>query len=353
MTLENIKNFIIDTHYFISSAELFINSIKFKKTPDEPINIIECAKNKKRFDNLIKIQLKPNSKEPATKWKDNTNRSIKQLKGNYGILTGEINNIIILDIDNKDKTDKRNNIYFNNGIDEFNKYLSMNNEPNTIKIKTPSGGYHYYFNYQGLNTNDNYLIKNYLINKSGFRTSCLDIRSNGGYIVGPSSKINNNTYEIINANRFKISDMPSNLINFLLESQILEPKIKKQINITDVKIQSNNIFKYNISDDQIIKILNELGPNYLHNYSLWLKATTALKQLNKYDIWEKWSITSPYYDNTKNNITWNHNAGAIDINYLIYELNKTKTGTDKIQNIPKYKPLVPITCDISKIKKII
>ena len=95
------------------------------------------------------------------------------------------------------------------------------------------------------------------------------------------------THEIINANRSKISGMPSNLINCLLESQlIIRTQNKTQINITDVKIQSNNIFKYNISGGQIIKILNELGPNYLHNYSLCLKATTALKQLNKYDIWE-------------------------------------------------------------------
>jgi hypothetical protein len=54
-------------------------------------------------------------------------------------LTGKINNIIVLDVDEKDE-----------GIEEFNKYIIEYGEPQTITQKTPSGGYHYFLNMQAL-----------------------------------------------------------------------------------------------------------------------------------------------------------------------------------------------------------
>lgn len=341
----------------MSDIETKMNILNFgDDNIDEPqnnINIMEYTKNKKRFDNFEKIKLKNNSKEPLNKWKDQLNRTKKTIKSNYGILTGKINNLLVLDVDNKDKIDKRNNLHFKHGVEEFNKYISLYGEPETLKIKTPGGGYHYYFNYESKNEHDNYLIKNYLTNKTGFRCSCLDIRSNGGYIVGPNSKIDNKQYCIINDNNYKISDIPNNLINFLLESQIIEPtnKPKKQQKITDVKIKSDNTLKYIISDDHLIKILDALEPKFLNNYNDWLKVTTALKHLNKFDIWDKWSAKSANYNKEKNISTWNNIKGIIDINYIITEINKTNQKKDKLEFIQKYKPFTPITCNISNIKK--
>ena len=93
-------------------------------------------------------------------------------------------------------------------------------------------------------------------------------------------------------NYFKISDIPSSLITFLIESQGIEPRSKKDKEETtnNVSIKSNNDFTYVISDAQLVAILNELGPIYCSNYDLWLKATTALKKLNKFDIWMDWCI---------------------------------------------------------------
>ena len=59
--------------------------------------------------------------------------------GNYGVLTGKINNIIIVDIDNKD-----------DGLTKWEELIETHNEPLTYTIKTGSGGYHYYFNYNDI-----------------------------------------------------------------------------------------------------------------------------------------------------------------------------------------------------------
>ena len=317
----------------------------------DTFNIMEHSKHKKRFDNFVK--LKQNSKEPATKWKLPENRTKHEIKGNYGIITGKANNLLILDIDNKEKYDKRSRILYRHGVDEFAKYVAEFGEPDTLKVETPSGGYHYYFNYSSTNENDNYLITNYLTNRSGYRTSCLDIRSNGGYIVGPNSKIDKRKYKIMDNNSFKISDIPSSLITFLLESQTIEPRSKKDKEETtnNVSIKSNNDFTYVISDEQIVAILNELGPIYCSNYDLWLKATTALKKLNKFDIWMDWCKKGDNFDYEKNLAHWKYNQGVIDINYLVVQINTKRDPSNRMPFIPKYKPFIPITADISKIKK--
>ena len=42
-----------------------------------------------RYDNLYKIKLKANSKEPAAKWGQSENQTRLKPKGNYGIITGK------------------------------------------------------------------------------------------------------------------------------------------------------------------------------------------------------------------------------------------------------------------------
>ena len=86
-----------------------------------------------RYDSLHKIKLKANSKEPAAKWGQPENQTRLKPKGNYGIITGKKNNLIVLDIDVKD-----------DGLDEFNKYLLCHAKPETYTVQTPSGGFHYY-----------------------------------------------------------------------------------------------------------------------------------------------------------------------------------------------------------------
>ena len=91
--------------------------------------------------NYTKIKLQKNEKKPikGSSWTDKKHQH-KHIDGkmyNIGIPTGSINNLFVLDIDVKD-----------GGLEEWEAYINTHAEPNTTKIKTPSGGYHYYFKYK-------------------------------------------------------------------------------------------------------------------------------------------------------------------------------------------------------------
>ena len=139
------------------------------------------------FNKMLKIKLQLNSKLPAQKWKQSKNQSTETINLKYYntcLLTGKVNDIIVVDIDVAD-----------NGIEEFNNYIKEFGEPKTIKQHSPSGGMHYFFKYTSSNPDDMYLIECYLKNKAKYRNAGLDIRSNGGYIVlAPSSIDGKNTH---------------------------------------------------------------------------------------------------------------------------------------------------------------
>lgn len=278
------------------------------------------------FSNLLKIRVHRNAKEPVNKkWnlKENMINSISNF--NIGIPTGKINNLICLDIDNKD-----------NGIEEFNKYILEFGEPQTVKQSTPNGGFHYIFKYSS-----SFITINYLKNKTKYRNCGIDIRSEGGYFVSAPSKIHDKEYKYIrDFDNYEVLEMPESLINWLL--------VNEDQNIKESRVYKSN-YNYNITDEIIVELLDKLPENYLNNYSDWLKITTILKNLNKFDIWDSWSRRSNKYDYNKNIKTWNANNGIFDINYLIYIIN-TETSTN-YNFIEKYKIYEPLTIDINCDKK--
>ena len=150
-----------------------------------------------RISNLIKFQCAPNAKVPPKNhsWTDPKNHTTIQPRGNYGIPCGPINNLIIFDVDVKD-----------DGLTELQDYIKNHGDLDTYTVGTPTGGYQYYFNYKGANASDNWLIANYFKNRAKFRGKGLDIRTSGGYAVGPGSKRNGKAYEVIK--NTDIIDMP-------------------------------------------------------------------------------------------------------------------------------------------------
>ena len=101
------------------------------------------------YENLLKMRLHKNSKKTTNSgWthKQNLRTNISTEYGyNVGIPTGRVNNLLVVDIDIKDE-----------GEIEFNKYITMYGDIPTLKIQTPSGGYHFYFNYMTDNANDQF-----------------------------------------------------------------------------------------------------------------------------------------------------------------------------------------------------
>ena len=90
--------------------------------------------NQTNYSKLKNTNCKP-LKVPAQKaWSMNLHTDINTKLYNVGIPCGKINNIIILDVDDKD-----------NGLKEFEKYVKGYGKPNTVKQTTPNNGFHLIF----------------------------------------------------------------------------------------------------------------------------------------------------------------------------------------------------------------
>ena len=100
---------------------------------------------------------------------------------NNAILCGEINKLLVVDIDRK-----------NGGIYQWNELLKIHNnglDIKTFKVRTPSGGVHYYFktNEETINISTHFslrLLSNFL--------SGIDLLANNGYALLPYSMNTNN-----------------------------------------------------------------------------------------------------------------------------------------------------------------
>jgi P4 family phage/plasmid primase-like protien len=114
-------------------------------------------------------------------------------KFNYGVLCGTEHRgkyLTVVDVDNK------------NGKHGTESWATLTRDIEsdrlkTFSVKTPSGGYHYFF---------------YAREQFGNRTNILegiDTRSRGGYVVGAGSSIDGNSYVILNDS--PITDMPEKL----------------------------------------------------------------------------------------------------------------------------------------------
>ena len=162
----------------------------------------ELAKVFSPIDNLQKIKIKHGSKEPfQSGWRTDPKtyyKNIDMTRYNAGFLCGEVNNIMVLDVDVKD-----------DGVGAMVQYFQEFEKFNTFTVRTPHGGYHYYFNYKSKDNNDNYLK-----NGTKFRGVGLDFKTEGGYVLAPGSCVDGKYYKVIN--QTKIIDMPNDLLTWLL-----------------------------------------------------------------------------------------------------------------------------------------
>ena len=296
---------------------------------------------------LWKTPMKKGTKDVfLCKWKNKETwkKEINLARLNAAIITGSANDLIVLDVDiKKNSADVKAE-----GVQEFEKYTSEYGNIDTFIVKTPSGGYHYYFKYSNSSQQANYLIQNYLENSTGYRNAGLDVRTNGGVIIMPGSCNNLGTYEIFND--APITEMPLTLLEWLLavprshEKDIRKPKsIKSNRPRKDIQY----IF-YDLTEKKVEAILNMLPTKYLDNYSDWLKATTILKRHGFKDLWERWSKGSKLYNSRKNANFWERVIANLDINLLVAEM---RDAGKNIKYFSRYKQYSPITRDISNITK--
>lgn len=121
------------------------------------------------------VILQKNKKRPTKNGWHPGHYTVDLKTNNYGILCGPINNLIAIDIDLKQEGDCLSGEVFRT---LFKKDLNT-----TFATQTPSGGYHYYFQYhEKVHSNKTKIVyrgKQYAV----------DIRSHRGYIIGPGSAV--------------------------------------------------------------------------------------------------------------------------------------------------------------------
>lgn len=182
------------------------------------------------YSNLLRNELKilpvPSmSKRPVYKW-DQTIKNESELSGyiergfGFAILTGDSNDIVVIDVDKKNGGLKTLELLEKRGFDLF--------KMSKFIVRSGGGGYHFYFE-----NSPNLEIKTKANECIG-----IDFRSNGGLIIGPySTHESGNKYEIVSVNKedlelSELSQIPDEFM-ILLNSLIDEAKGKSKLNTKD------------------------------------------------------------------------------------------------------------------------
>jgi bifunctional DNA primase/polymerase-like protein len=163
------------------------------------------------YNHFNLISIPTNGKIPFLKNWQHTCFTIhpSDINQNTALLTGSLNNIIVIDIDKSD-----------NGIKLWNELIKKYGDIDTPIVKSPGtkigGGLHYYFKY---NKNIHSSIK---LKVDGKKYG-IDVRSDGNLITVPPSLDNktNKRYKWIKSlEETSIKKMPKWLEQFILEHQV-------------------------------------------------------------------------------------------------------------------------------------
>jgi P4 family phage/plasmid primase-like protien len=231
------------------------------------------------------------------KWTDFTLKSSFYNKDYNGIaiLTGKINGIIVIDIDNT--------AHWKQLLKE-----QQQSEPKTVKAVSGSGGFHYYFKYdpalENITSKDHCFGKDYDI----------DIKTNGGCVIAPPTQYYNNNLEkdveykweksIFDTEMLEVPDWIKELL-FVKKIKKVTKKIPKEENNklveeTKLKIKENIKEDENtvFTHDDIEQLVKMLSVKRCENYNDWISVGMCLFNLDitYLHFWRNWSKQSDKYE---------------------------------------------------------
>lgn len=132
--------------------------------------------------------------------------------GNYGILTGRISGIAVIDIDNHNGVDGAKNLY------SFCEAYGID-LPDTKTVITPSGGMHMYFKLDE-KYNDTQFIQNHK------ELDGVDFQTHGRYIVGWGSQIDGKKYVLVNND--EMAELPEKWLDMFTDKTIQKKNKKRE-----------------------------------------------------------------------------------------------------------------------------
>ena len=202
------------------------------------------------------VELFYNSKRPKYSWKKDPSKvrdlelvsfyeynSTLELPKNYSILTGKKSNLTVIDIDcNKDENIE-DNVF-------IKKYGSDPSKWNGVVIKSPSGGFHVYYQYDVPKINDD----------------MIDFIHSIDY-YNPSKNNSSDRKTKIRVKKIKSKDG------------------KKEIIIEEIIGCDQSLYHYDYPDELLHHIIKGLPSRYFETYEGFLIFTTAMKQIDRLDIW--------------------------------------------------------------------
>ena len=226
-------------------------------------------------------------------WKKRLNR-FRQFT-NCGVPCGKINDITVIDLDfYKDGQEEGN-------INGFNKEFGTDYAKafDTYTVRTGSGGWHLYFKYTPK------------ITQTQDDTTNVDTRGDGGYVVGAGTSFITSTgdekvYTV--EHDAEIKPMPEKLQQWLLsniyknQNQTKTKKARNKVvkvhnpitNEMVEEVEDNvdlGVYTFGLSDDEIEHIFCKSIPDmFFLDREHHVKFATAMKTLNKYDLYLKWSL---------------------------------------------------------------
>jgi len=230
----------------------------------------------------------------------------------FAIPTGYYNNIVVIDVDNKTSYNK----------DLSTEIIKKLQEQETLTIKTAGDGYHFIFKYTDIFKKGTTGILGHIDIRTSRNLIFNGIREDGEYTIYKNNNIK------------KLND---DIIKLIIDNIDIHKKQKDKNDINKSK-NRKEVKRYDITDDDIKEILNGLPKDYLEDYKDWFKITAVLKNIDKKDIWEKWSQQSKKYNKRVNNKIWNDLEEVEGFNnslsYLFW-LYKYHNNNKKIRTIEK------------------
>ena len=139
-------------------------------------------------------------------------QSWAQEGGNVGVLTGSASGIAVIDIDNHNGIDGLGNL--KEFLDTYDIEL-----PKTQVIKTPSGGYHYYFKLDE-KYNETQFIQNHP------QLEGVDFQTHGRYVVAPPSQIDGKYYEVVRD--VEVAELPEKWLEMFTDKSITKKNKKRE-----------------------------------------------------------------------------------------------------------------------------
>ena len=238
------------------------------------------------------------AKHPRVRWREAATDDEDQIRewwaewpdANIGLATGEVSNLWVLDLDQKEY-----------GPENFERFRAGRDLEAAV-VKTGGGGAHLYFAWEE---------RADVRNRAGILRG-VDVRGEGGYVVAPGSCHATGVLYEWAADR-EVGCAPPWLLELVCgEAEPVRPAEPKTVRIMD--------------DAEVERIKSALAVIDSDGRDVWLRVGMALHSTDAgsqaYDLWVEWSKGSAKYDPVDQEKTWRHfrkrNDSEVTISTLFF-----------------------------------